>query len=105
MYISPLSERHQQRLRALKSILGHTSIHCLQETHGSCEEVDTFLSDLKSRFLIFHRPFVDPFFLGGIDPIQDSANNYDFDPAGKKVVKATGGVITLVDTKSASLEN
>ena len=35
----------------------------------------------------------------------DSANCFDFDPAGNKVVKATGGLITLVNKNSASLAN
>ena len=35
----------------------------------------------------------------------DSGNCFDFDPAGNKVVKATGGVITLVNMSSASLAN
>ena len=84
--------------------MGHTSILCLQETHGSCADIDLYLSDLKSRFLIFHSPFLDPTFLGGVDPMLDSEKNFDFDPAGNKVVKATGGVITLVSTNSASAE-
>ena len=35
----------------------------------------------------------------------DSGNCFDFDPAGNKVVKATGGLITLVNKSSASLTN
>ena len=35
----------------------------------------------------------------------DSGNCFDFDPAGNKVVKATGGLITLVNKNSASLTN
>ena len=96
--------RHQ-KLGALKTILGHTSILCLQETHGSCADIDLFMSDLKSRFLIFHSPFLDPTFLGGVDPMLDSENRFDFDPAGNRVVKATGGVITLVNTDSARIED
>ena len=61
--------RHQ-KLGALKILLGHTSIICLQETHGNCAEVDLFLSDLKSRFLIFHNPFLDPFFVVVMTPLR-----------------------------------
>ena len=35
----------------------------------------------------------------------DSENCFDFDPAGNKVVKATGGLLTLVNKNSASLAN
>ena len=35
----------------------------------------------------------------------DSENCFDFDPAGNKVVKATGGLITLVNKNSASFAN
>ena len=64
-----------------------------------------FLSDLSGRFSIFHTPFLDPMYHGGVDPMLDSGNCFDFDPAGNKVVKATGGLITLVNKNSASLTN
>ena len=85
---------------ALKIILGHTSIRCLQETHGSCAQVDSYLSDMEGRFLIFHSPFLDPLIRRGLDPVLDSANCYDFDPAGNMVAKATGGLNTLVNKNS-----
>ena len=77
----------------------------MQETHGGCAQVDSYLSDLEGRFATFHSPFLDPLFHGGVDPMLDSATCFDFDPAGNKVVKATGGLITLVNKNSASLAN
>ena len=35
----------------------------------------------------------------------DSEDCYDFDPAGNKVDKATGGLITLVNKNSANFED
>ena len=35
----------------------------------------------------------------------DSGNGFEFDSDGRKVVKATGGLITLVNKNSASLTN
>ena len=46
-----------------------------------------------------------PIYHGGVDPMLDSENCFDFDPAGNKVVKATGGLLTLVNKNSASLAN
>ena len=98
-------QQRNKKLGALKLVLGHTSIFCLQENHGSCAEVDSFLSDLSGRFLMSRSPFWDPIYHGGVDPMLDSGKCFDFDPAGNKVVKATGGLITLVNKNSASLTN
>jgi endonuclease/exonuclease/phosphatase family metal-dependent hydrolase len=40
-----------------------------------------------------------------LDPIKDQAKNYDFDPVGNGILKATGDVITLVATNSACLDD
>ena len=73
-------QQRNKKLGALKIILGHTSILCLQETHGNCAQVNTYMSDLLGRFWIFHSPFLDPLYHGGVDPMLDSEDCYDFGP-------------------------
>ena len=55
-----------------------------------CAQVNLFLSDLTGRFLLFHNPFLDPFYHGGVDPMLNQGTDFEFDSDGKKVVKATG---------------
>ena len=85
--------------------MGHTSVLCLQETHGTCAQVNSILSTLTGRFLLFHSPFLDPLYHGGVDPMLDSGGDFEFDSDGKKIIKTTGGLITLVSKNLASLSN
>ena len=87
-----ICNNRQQRFRKLgelKSVLGHTSVLCLQETHGTCAQVNSILSDLTGRFLLFHSPFLDPLYHGGVDPMLDSGGDFEFDSDGKKIIKST----------------
>ena len=98
-------QQRNRKLEELTPVLGHTSVLCLQETHGNPAQVNSFLSDLTGRFLFFHSPFLDPLYHGGVDPMLDSGCDFEFDSDGKKIIKATGGLITLVNRNLASLTN
>ena len=74
-----LCSNRQQRYRKLgelKLVLRHTSVLCLQETHGNLAQVNSFLSDLTGRFFLFHSPFLDPIYHGGVDPMLDSGCDF-----------------------------
>ena len=53
----------------------------------------------------FSKSLLGSFYNGGVDPMLDHGYGFEFNSDGKKVVKATGGLITLVSRTAASLTN